>query len=77
MTRQEFCAEIAEIMEIDDEIVETTDLTGYAEFDSLAIMSIVALVNMKFNRKLPGSELQKIHTVGDLIRMIGEEAFSD
>jgi len=77
MTKQELCAEIAEIMEIEDEITEQTDLKKYEEFDSLAIMSIVALVNSRFGKKIPGTALQQINTAGDLIALIGEGAFSD
>jgi len=76
MTIKELCSEIAEIMEIDQDLTQGTDLRQFEEFDSLAIMSIVALVNMKFGKKLPGTELQKISSVNDLVQMIGEEAFT-
>ena len=75
MTKSELCSEIAEIMEVDAEIVETTDLTKFEEFDSLAIMSLVALINSKFGKRIPGTQLKQIKTPHELIELIGEDAF--
>ena len=75
MTKHEFCQEIAEILEIDDQLTETSDLKGYEEFDSLAIMSIIALVNGKFGKRIPGAQFQKIRTPADIMGLIGEENF--
>lgn len=75
MTKHDLCNEIAEIMEVDDEINETTDLTKYEEFDSLAIMSLVALINSKFGKRVPGTELKNIKTPAELIALIGESMF--
>ena len=76
MTKQEFCQEIAEIMEVDDAIDETTDLTKYEEFDSLAIMSLVALINTKFGKRIPGTQLKSVKTPAELISLIGESSFN-
>lgn len=76
MTKQEFCKEIAEIMEVDDAIDETTDLTKYEEFDSLAIMSLVALINSKFGKRIPGTQLKSVKTPAELISLIGESSFN-
>lgn len=75
MTKQDLCNEIAEIMEVDAEINETTDLTQFEEFDSLAIMSLVALINTKFGKRIPGTELKSIKTPAELISLIGESMF--
>lgn len=75
MTKQDLCNEIAEIMEVDDTITETTDLTQYEEFDSLAIMSLVALINSKFGKRIPGTQLKEIKTPEELIHLIGNEYF--
>ena len=45
MTKQDLCNAIAEIMEVDAVINETTDLTQYEEFDSLESLCI------NFNRE--------------------------
>lgn len=75
MTKQEFCKAIADIMEVDDEINETTDLTKYEEFDSLAIMSLVALINSKFGKRIPGTQLKAVKTPEELMRLIGVSSF--
>lgn len=75
MTKQDLCNEIAEIMEVDAEINETTDLTQFEEFDSLAIMSLVALINSKFGKRIPGTQLKAIKTPSELIALIGTDAF--
>jgi len=76
MTKQEFCLEIADILEIDDELTESTELKKYDEFDSLAIMSIVALVNGKFGKKIPGAQIKSVRTPADIMALIGEENFN-
>ena len=75
MTKQDLCNEIAEIMEVDAEINETTDLTQFEEFDSLAIMSLVALINSKFGKRIPGTQLKSIKTPAELIALIGDSMF--
>lgn len=75
MTKRDLCNEIAEIMEVDDEINETTDLTKYEEFDSLAIMSLVALINSRFGKRIPGTQLKNIKTPAELIALIGNSMF--
>ena len=75
MTKQELCNEIADIMEVDAEINETTDLTQFEEFDSLAIMSLVAMINSKFGKRIPGTQLKAIKTPAELIALIGTDAF--
>ena len=75
MTKKEFCLEIAEILEIDDELNENSDLKTYDEFDSLAIMGIVALVNGKFGKRIPGEQIQSVCTPADIMNLIGIENF--
>ena len=75
MTKQDLCNEIAEIMEVDAEINETTDLTQFEEFDSMAIMSLVALINTKFGKRIPGTQLKVIKTPAELIALIGDSMF--
>ena len=75
MTKQDLCNAIAEIMEVDAVINETTDLTQYEEFDSLAILSLVALINSKFGKRIPGTQLKSIRTPSDLIALIGDSMF--
>ena len=75
MTKIEFLAEIAEILDADGEIAETTNLQQCGAFDSLAVMSLAALINSRFGIKIPGPRLKQIQTPAELISLIGEDAF--
>ncbi len=75
MRKQDFYDEIKEIMEIEDEIVDSTKLKDYEEFDSLAVMSLIALINSKFGRRIPGTVLQNVQTPAELVTLIGVENF--
>ena len=77
MTKKELLAEIAEILDVDDEITETTELRKYREFDSLALMSLSALLGNKFGMKVSGAQLKHIQTPADLFSLIGEDQFSE
>jgi len=71
-----FFEELLESMEIDPvEIKETTVFRELEDFDSMAIMSIIAYVDEKFEKTMAAEQLQKVKTVGDLMELIGMEHF--
>jgi acyl carrier protein len=71
-----FFEELLECMEIDPvEINETTVFRELEDFDSMAIMSIVAYVDEKFEKTMSAEELRKVKTVRDLMELIGMENF--
>lgn len=78
MKKSDFFKEIKEILEVDEdfEINEDTILTELEEYDSLSIMSIVALVDEKFNATLTGEQLFDVESVRSLIEIIGTDKFS-
>jgi acyl carrier protein len=76
MTKNTFFEELLECMDIDPvEISETTVFRELEDFDSMAIMSIVAYVDEKFEKTMAAEELQKVKTVRDLMELIGMENF--
>lgn len=76
MKKNTFFEELLECMDIDPvEINETTVFTELEDFDSMAIMSIVAYVDEKFEKTMAAEELQKVKTVKDLMELIGMENF--
>ncbi|MBS1370056.1 MAG: acyl carrier protein [Lentisphaeria bacterium] len=77
MKKNEFFEKLVELLELDDDVTlsETTDLKDFEEFDSLAIMSIVAFADRNFSRKLSGAQLSEVDTVGSLMDVIGRENF--
>ena len=76
MKKDTFFEELLESMDIDPvEINETTVFRELEDFDSMAIMSIVAYVDEKFEKTMAAEELQKVKTVKNLMELIGMEHF--
>ena len=75
---EDFINEFKEALEIEDEDQEITvktyfkDLEGY---DSLSVLSIIAMIDKNFSKQIPSSEFVRVVTVGNLIELIGKEPF--
>ncbi|OFW87463.1 MAG: hypothetical protein A3B66_04495 [Alphaproteobacteria bacterium RIFCSPHIGHO2_02_FULL_46_13] len=67
MKRSEFLENIIEVVEIENEVTESTVLADIKEWDSLAAVTTLALFNKKLGLKIPASELAKCTTVADLL----------
>jgi len=78
MKTADFIAELAEVLEYEgDDFAINTDLTELDGYDSLSTMSIIALVDENFNKKLTADQLKTITTVESLMQLIGKENFTD
>jgi acyl carrier protein len=67
---QEFYEGLADILEVSvAEITPTLDLSGHA-WDSLAVVSTIALCDDCFNIMLNGQDLVKCQTVADIEALI-------
>jgi acyl carrier protein len=67
---QEFFEGLAEVLEINSDIVNSElKLHDYA-WDSLAIVSVMALVDDVFNVMLDGQSLAKCLTVADILQLV-------
>ncbi len=76
MEKEIFFKELLECMEIDPvDITEDTVFRQLEDFDSMAIMSIVAYADEKFGKTLAAEQLKEMKTVGDLMELIGREHF--
>ncbi len=77
MQKQKFISQLREVMELDDDVVltEDTDLRSLKAFDSLAILSIIALIDEHFDKRLVAKQFQAVTTVNSLISVIGDEHF--
>ena len=76
MKKEDFYRELIECMEIDPvDITEETVFRELEDFDSMAIMSIVAFADEKFGKTLAAEQLKNMKTVGDLMELIGREHF--
>jgi acyl carrier protein len=78
MKRDKFYRELEDILEIEDEkLSDKTDLKNmiHFEFDSMAIMILVAFIHDKFNKKFTAVQINKITTVQSLMELIGIDYF--
>ncbi len=68
MSDQEKMQCIAESVELEpEEITKETVLSELENWDSVAVLSIIAVINEKFNRFPSADEIMAFRTVGDLM----------
>lgn len=71
MTKQEKLENIAEILDLEaEDIDENAVLEEYEEWDSVAILSFIALLDEKFGKAVKGAEIRKLKTVKDMMDMM-------
>ncbi len=77
MTRSEFIEKLRDALEIDtsDEITEETDLRSLGEYDSLGVLTVIAMIDENFGKQFSSLDLKRITTVGSLMKLIGEQNF--
>ena len=76
MKAQNFLDLLEEYLEVESiKLSVDTVLSDLEEFDSLGVMSIIALLDEEFEKKITVNDLDKISSIGDLIAYIGEEKF--
>jgi len=78
MKKKEFIDELKDALEIEDEdqeITLDTNLKDLEEYDSLSVLSIIAMVDKNFGKQIPSSDFLKITTVSSLMELIGKEHF--
>ncbi len=78
MKTEDFINELKDTLEIEDEdqeITLETNLKELEEYDSLSVLSIIAMLDKNFSKQVLASDLVKVITVGNLIELIGKEHF--
>lgn len=69
MNKEEKMEIIADILEVDmDELKEDMFLDEMEAWDSVAILSVIAVMNDKFNRYPMAEEIKSYKTVADLLK---------
>lgn len=66
MTRDEFLAEMQDVLQTEDALTAETVLTDLPEWDSLAIMATMAFLDRKFGVKLKLADFKELNTIGDI-----------
>jgi acyl carrier protein len=65
----EFLAEMAEILE-EDSVTADDELKNFESWDSLAVLSVVALVDSQFGINMSAQEINEAETIGQLYQRI-------
>lgn len=71
MTKQEKLEHIADIMDLElAELNEDSVLADFEEWDSVAILSFIALMDEHFGKAMKGAEVRALVTVLDLLNVM-------
>ncbi len=77
MKKEVFFEELAECLEIEDvQFSESTILKELDDYDSMAVMSLIAFVDEKFNLELSAEKINGITNLESLMSLIGKEKFN-
>lgn len=73
MEVREKLALLEEMLEMDaGSLTPETVLKELENWDSLAMISLIALLDEKFSKKVPGKTIKSFQTVQDIINVMGE-----
>ena len=78
MKTADFMNELKDALEIEDEdqeITLETNLKDLEEYDSLSVLSIIAMIDKNFGKQIPSLDFIKITTVKSLMDLIGKDYF--
>ena len=74
MTRQAFLAKLDALLELDPGTLRgPEELASLGGWDSLALMSFIALVHREFGVRLTGKQIAESKTVDDLLKLVGDK----
>jgi acyl carrier protein len=68
----EFLEQLADIFEVDS-VKNDDELDKFECWDSLTILSIIALTSEKFGKQLSNDEIRDAKTIGGLISLINQK----
>ncbi len=68
---QKFLDQLKETLEIEDRDIALTDtFRDYDEWDSLALLSVIAMIDEEYDVVIESNNLQKLQTVGDIYNYV-------
>ncbi len=76
MKTEDFFLRLQEDLELDVEVNGETNIKNLEEWDSMAAMTLIALVNEEFSISLNSDDIENITTVNSLIDRIGTDKFN-
>ena len=73
MSEQEKIAMLEEALEIDEgTLTADTALADVDEYDSMAKLSLIVMMEDEFDVKLTGAEIRAFETVGDIVKLMNK-----
>lgn len=70
MTEEIFLEKMTEILDAEDEVTMATELDSLEEWDSLSVVSYVAMANAACGRKIEVKKVREAVTLQDLYDML-------
>ena len=70
MTKETFLEKMADILDAEEEISFDTELSGLEEWDSLSIVSYIAMANASCGMKVDVKNVREAVTIGDLYDLL-------
>lgn len=72
MTQKEKIALLEDMLELDsDSLAPETELASIVEYDSMAKLSLIVLMDDEFGKRLSGEHILKFKTVKDILDFMG------
>lgn len=72
MTNEEKIALLEDMLELDNgSLKPETELSSIDEYDSMAKLSLIVLMDDEFGKKLTGDQIVKFTTIGDILDFMG------
>ena len=69
----QFITQFKEVLVIEDRNIELTDkFREFEEWDSLAYLSIIAMIDEEYNVQIEGKIFKQLETINDIIKIIKE-----
>jgi len=76
MRKQEFIERLKKIMEIEHKVIdETTYLLDIEEYDSLAALAIIALIDQEFGKPVTQNDFLQFTSIQSIIDFVGPDRF--
>jgi acyl carrier protein len=68
----QFINQFAEVLELDDNhgLTTATIFRDLEEWDSLAYLSVIAMIDEEYDIVIEGNDFKKLITIGDLVKEI-------
>ena len=73
MTKEEKIALLEDMLELESgALAPETELSAIDEYDSMAKLSLIVLMDDEFSKKLTGEQIREFKTVLDILDFMGE-----